>query len=285
MLLNNKQRNAKNARFVAEHWGKSLSDKKWYAIEDDDVCAEIRIYDVVGWPFIDADTFVSDLNRIKSNNITVAINSPGGDVFDGTAIYNALKNHPAKITTRIDGFAASIASIIALAGDDVQIASNAYFMIHNPWSFSMGDYRDLEKDADLLTRIANTLAEMYAAKTGKNMKEIRTAMDNETWYIGAEAEKFGFADKTIGEKESVTAKFNVEIFNHLPDNIKHENKTVKPTVRDIERVLTRDAGMTRAAARQLIAGGYNVKQDADAVRRDADTLEKSLNLLNNIIRT
>jgi len=286
MLLNAKHRNSKSAKFVADFWGKSLADKDWYAIKNHaDGSAEIRIYDVIGWPFIDADSFVSDLNRIQSSDITVAINSPGGDVFDGTAIYNALKSHPAKITTRVDGIAASMASIIALAGDTVEMASNAYYMIHNPWSFSMGDHRDLRKDADLLARIGVTLGEMYVKKTGKSSKEIQSAMDDETWYIGKEAEEFGFVDETIGEADQVVAKFDTGIFSHMPDNIHREDRrgvNDMPTEREIERVLTRDAGLTRAAARQLISNGYskNVTRDAD----DSAELTACVNALNATIK-
>ena len=113
-----------NAEAVAKYWGKSLREKKWYSMSDGDN-AEIMIYDVIGWPFVDAETFVNDLNNIKADHITVRINTPGGDVFDGTAIYNALINHDAHITTRVEGIAASMGSIIALAGDTVEVADKS----------------------------------------------------------------------------------------------------------------------------------------------------------------
>lgn len=287
MLLNAKHRNSRTARAVADHWDKSLSDREWYAISAmDDGDTEIRIYDIIGWPFIDADTFVRDLNRVESDHITVAINSPGGDVFDGTAIFNALRNHPANITTRIDGIAASMASIIALAGDTVQMASNAYFMIHNPWTMTWGDEHDLRKEADLLGRIGGNLAETYMDKTGKSLDDIRAAMDDETWFIGGqEAADFGFIDEITGEGDPVNARFNTGVFSHVPDQIKQQRKRGTenmPTERELERVLTRDAGLTRTAARLFMSGGYReiVKPGAD----DDAELVASTMALNETIR-
>jgi len=286
MLLNAKNRNGRTARAVADYWGKSLSNRDWYAVNStDNGGAEILIYDVIGWPFVDADTFVRDINRIESDHITVGINSPGGDVFDGTAIYNALRNHPAKITTRIDGLAASMASIIALAGDTVQMASNAYYMIHDPWTLSMGSADDLRKDAGLLDRIGGSLAEMYVEKTGKSVAEIKQAMEDETWYIGSEAESFGFVDETTGEGAPVSAKFDAGVFAHAPsDIIAQEKRGIDnmPTERELERLLTRDAGLTRSAARALIAGGYrsSIKPGAD----DDAKLMASITALNEKLR-
>lgn len=268
-MINMKHRNTRTAESVARFWGKSLADRDWYDIKaEDDGGTEIRIYDVIGWPFIDADNFVRDLNRVESDHITVAINSPGGDVFDGTAIFNALRNHPANITTRIDGLAASMASIIALAGDTVQMASNAYYMIHNPWTFTWGDEHELRKEADLLGRIGGTLAETYMIKTGKTAKEIQQAMDDESWYIGNEAADFGFVDEMIGDGEAISAKFDAGVFAHAPDQIKQQEKRGMdnmPSERELERVLTRDAGLTRTAARLFMSGGYReiVKPGAD----------------------
>jgi len=240
-------RNNRTAESVAKFWGKSLDDKEWYAIKNEGESAEIRIYDVIGWPFIDADTFVNELNRINAKEITVSINSPGGDVFDGTAIFNALNNHPAKIITRIDGIAASMASIIALSGDEIQINSNAYYMIHNAWSFAIGDYNDMRKEADLLEKITNTLATIYAEKTGIDLSEVRSMMDDETWLIGDELVDQGFAD-TVISNSSAKASFNLDMYDHAPKEISGGRKKSPPkNIRDLERGL-RDLGYSRAEA-------------------------------------
>ena len=110
-------RNPKNAAATARFWNKALDRADWYSIENRSKEAEIFIFDVVGYPFISAETFAKDLDKIKVSPIICRINSPGGDVFEGLAVASALKNHPSKIITRIEGIAASIASVIALAGD------------------------------------------------------------------------------------------------------------------------------------------------------------------------
>lgn len=261
-----KYRNDSSAKSIAAFWGKSLKDKDWYAIETKGDTTEIRIYDIIGWPFVDADTFVSDLSNIDSPNITVGINSPGGDVFDGTAIYNALKNHPAKITTRIDGIAASMASIIALAGDEIQIADNAYFMIHNPWSIAAGDYRDFKKESELLDKIGSTLALTYSNRTGISIDDVKALMDDETWIVGSELVEKGFAD-TVIEGKTAKASFDLGMYSNAPKDIKGEKeKHPVKTERELERVLTQDAGLTRSQAKAIIKSGFkpsNVTQDAD----------------------
>ena len=258
-------RNDKTAKSIASFWGKSLKDQDWYSVDTSAGQTEVLIYDVIGWPFVDANAFTRDFNKIQSKEITIGINSPGGDVFDGTAIYNTIENHPAKITTRIDGVAASMASIIALAGDEIQIASNAYYMMHNPWSMSLGDHRDFQKESVLLARITDTLANTYAGKTGIELSKIKSMMDDETWLIGKELVNQGFADKVIGESKT-KARFDLSMFAKTPETIKGESvKTPLKTEREFEQLLTRDAGFSRSQARAIINSGFKsvIKQDAN----------------------
>jgi ATP-dependent Clp protease, protease subunit len=252
-----KYRNSRTAACVATFWGKSQSNKDWYDINANASDAEIMIYDVIGWPFVDADTFVRDLNRLNVKDITVSINSPGGDVFDGTAIYNALKNHPANITTRIDGLAASMASIIALAGDRIEMAENAYYMIHNPWSFAIGDEYDMHKEAELLRKIGGTLAGTYAARTGATQEESKALMDAETWFTGTEAAESGFVDKAINTSP-VSASFELGMYANAPNKLKSTPRGYSnepPTEREFERLL-RESGFSRSQAAAIVSGGY-----------------------------
>lgn len=270
------KRNPVNARMVAGFWGKDLKeDNNWYAMNVVGDTAEIRIYDVIGWPFVDADMFLSELSKITQNKILVRINSPGGDVFDGNSIYNALKEHPAQITTRIEGIAASMASIIALAGDADKrlIAKSASYMIHNPWSFYAGDYRDAEKAADIMKRMAGNLAEIYAEVTGKEQTEVQALMDDETWFFGGDAVESGFLSGLSDKGAAPTAKFDLSMFAHAPE-------ATEPTKRDLERSLTQDAGLSRSQARQLLQGGFEslAKQDAG----NDDAVQAVNNLINKL---
>lgn len=252
----NKFRTEKAAKAISNFWGKPLKDSDWYSMDTSEGQTEILIYDVIGWPYVDANTFARDLSRIDSNEITIGINSPGGDLFDGTAIFNAIDKHPARITTRIDGVAASMASIIALAGDEIQIASNAYYMMHNPWSIAMGDYREFSEMGALLERFADNLAQTYSDKTGIDIAEARAMMDAETWIIGQELVDQGFADKVIGGKKAAAA-FDLSMYANAPKEItgKSAKKPIK-TEREFEQFLTQDAGLTRSQAKAVINSGF-----------------------------
>jgi ATP-dependent Clp protease, protease subunit len=170
----------------------------WFEIKNKtEESVDLYLYDVIGddWVGSDAATVVKQISAITSNQINLRINSPGGSVFDGFAIFNALHNHKATVTTYIDGLAASIASIIALAGDKVVMAENAMVMIHNPWTFSMGESKDLRKDADILDQLKESLITAYVNKTEQSREDIAAAMDNETWYSSEDAKKIGLVDE------------------------------------------------------------------------------------------
>lgn len=165
---------------------------------------EILIYDVVGQDFFGGGITARDIKAQLDSmgdveDITVRINSPGGDVFDGLAIFNLLSEHPAKISVKVDGYAASIASIIAMAGDSIDVAQNAMFMIHNPWTFAAGDAGEMRKQADVLDKVKDSLIGTYQTRVGFDEGELSALMDSETWYSADEAVKFGFADTVTGK--------------------------------------------------------------------------------------
>lgn len=273
--MNLKYRNRHNAEAVARYWGKSLDKPDWYKIEAkaESDAAEILIYDIVGWPFIEADTFVRDLSTISAKTITVRINSPGGDVFDGTAIFNALKNHPARIVTRIEGLAASIASIIALAGDEVQAHANTMFMIHNSWAVGIGDQHALRETADILAKIDSNILDVYYAKTGHGKKELKQMMNDETWFTAKEAEERGFVDTIIETQASAQARFDLSMFANVPEDMTARASGGRDlTQREIERAL-RDAGASRSFAKS-VAVGRSAGNDGD--QRDVESLKSSI---------
>ncbi len=201
----------------------------------EDQTADIYIYDEIGGWGISARRFTEDLISLGNlSHINLHIHSPGGEVFDGIAIYNQLKNHSATITVYIDGLVASMASVIAMVGDTVIMPKNAMMMIHKPWGVSWGDANDMREYADLLDKLENVLIPAYVAKTGKTTEEITAMLEQETWLDGDECVEHGFADKVIEPVKamaSLTSK-RIEEFSSMPSAIKNQitpKNTTKPT--------------------------------------------------------
>ncbi len=207
--------------------------RSWFEIKAaaDDDTTEILIYDYIGWYGVEAGDFAAELEKVTTPKITLRINSPGGSVFDGFAIFNLLRDHPATVTSKVDGIAASIASLIALAGETVEIPKTAFMMIHNPWAFVIGNAADMRAMADTLDKVASPLVGVYSEKTGKKPDEIRELLDAETWYTGEEAVEAGLADVLIdtssaaeGESETdagenaaaAAAAFDPSLFSNPP---------------------------------------------------------------------
>ncbi|WP_417536109.1 head maturation protease, ClpP-related [Methylophaga sp.] len=263
-------RSRAQARAVAAYWNKDLNDRDWYSVKaaDDDGKAEIRIYDVIGWPFVEAEQLLSELDNLQASNIKVRINSPGGSVFEGMAIYNAFADHKANITTQVDSLAASMASIIALAGNERLIYRNAQYMIHNPWTIMIGDHRDLYKEAEFLETIRDQLAEIYVNVSGKKLADIQQMMDEETWLTGAKAVEAGFMTKATTAGAG-NARFDLSMYDHPP-------QSNEPTKKDLERALTRDAGLTRTQALSVLQKGFDGLSTRDA--GENETLNAVLNL-------
>ena len=172
-----------------------MTNNTWYNMTaaEGETSAEISIYDAIGSFDVNAKQFVDELKDINAEVINLRINSPGGSVIDGNAMFNALQRHPAKVITHIDGLAASMASVIAMAGDEVHMADNALLMIHNPWTFSMGDADELRADADLLDKMSASILSSYG-RSQYEVDELKNLMDEETWFTAQEAFDAGFVD-------------------------------------------------------------------------------------------
>ena len=242
---------------------------KGYSISAKANEVDILLYDEIGFWGIQADAFIKDLNAVDAKIINLRINSPGGSVFDGTAIYNALKRHKAKIITHVDGLAASMASIIALAGSEVHMADNAFIMIHDPWSIAIGDAAVMRKEAEVLDKISDVMAKTYADKTGKSMEEIKQIMADETWFNATEAKEIGLVD-SLDEKQDAKASFDLSIFNRVPEELKNLSGET-PDKRSLEAAL-RDAGCSKKVAAAILSEGYGAIEQRDAV----DNSEKAL---------
>lgn len=201
---------------------------------------EIWLYDQIGASFwgdgITAKSFQKDLQAMgKVTGIDLRINSPGGDVFEGFAIYNQLAQHPATVNVYVDGVAASIASIIAMSGDKIAMAKNSMMMIHNPQGAAYGDEREMDRVKALLQQVKANLTTTYVDRTGNNAKDIENWMDEETWFTADTAVERGFADAVISE-QAVSACFDLSGFRNVPQFIKDRmrNATATPSL-DIRR--------------------------------------------------
>ncbi|MBY6265564.1 Clp protease ClpP [Azospirillum sp. 412522] len=164
----------------------------------------IGIMDVIGtdsWSGegVTAKRISGALRSIGTKPVTVSINSPGGDMFEGLAIYNLLREHPAEVTVKVMGLAASAASIVAMAGDRIEVGLGSFLMIHNAWGAVVGNRHDWRAAADVFEQYDAAMADIYAARTGQPVKEVAKMMDAETFMRASEAVDKGFADATFND--------------------------------------------------------------------------------------
>ena len=189
--------------------------RTFYQLKVKDDKAELYIYgDVTSEKWQDSDVTAMDiiqkLQSVTAKNIDVYINSYGGEVAQGIAIYNALKRHTAKVTTYVDGFACSIASVIAMAGDVRKMYSNSLLMIHNAWTFACGNVSELEKAAEDLKVINEATKKAYLEVVNISENELTAMLDAETWITAEKAVEMGFATEVIPEKKTEKASANAQ---------------------------------------------------------------------------
>jgi ATP-dependent Clp endopeptidase proteolytic subunit ClpP len=193
--------------------------KRWYEFRAQAKGAEIVIYDEIGAFGIPAKAFLDELKALGPvAELTVRINSPGGSVFDGVAIYNALKRHQARITVWIDGIAASIASMIAMAGDEVVMPENAMLVLHDPSGLVAGTASDMRAMAEALDKMAAAMIAAYCDKSGAGDEEIAALMAAETWLSAEEAVGLGMADR-VEQPVKMAAHFDLSRFRNLPPQL------------------------------------------------------------------
>lgn len=163
--------------------------------------SHVYMYDAIGgWWGIEAESFIKTLNDISETNIVLHINSPGGDVFDARAISTAIKQHSSNITAQIDGLCASAATYISAACNSVSMADGGFYMIHEGWTLAVGNKRDLNKTAELLQKVDDSILNDYERKTSVARDELKTWMEAETWFSAEEAKDHGFIDSIIDEE-------------------------------------------------------------------------------------
>lgn len=216
----------------------------------------INIFGVIGEDFWTGDGWtakrVSGLLRYigSDQDVTVNINSPGGDMFEGLAIYNLLREHRGTVTTQVLGVAASAASVVAVGGDEVKIARAGFFMIHNAWALIAGNRHQLRDFADTLEPFDKAMADIYSSRTGSDLEEMAELMDNETWIGGSDAVEQGFADSLLAS-----------------DEVGHDKSESASAAAQLDRALAK-TGMPRSERRRLL---NQIKTNTPSAVEDEDT--------------
>jgi ATP-dependent protease ClpP protease subunit len=230
----------------------------------------ISIYEVIGEDWWTGGGFTAKrmsgaLRTIGKADVVVNINSPGGDMFEGIAIYNLLREHPAKVTVNVMGIAASAASIIAMAGDEIIMGLGTFLMIHNAWGVVMGNRNDMREAADLFDSFDAALVDIYEARSDAKRSDIVKMMDAETFMGPSDAIKHGFADSV---SESLKA----------PDEPSNSMDKGLMARRQTEAALAR-AGFSRSDRTQMIASISGARDAAPPAARDAGTTEAAIRQL------
>ncbi|MDW8798688.1 Clp protease ClpP [Staphylococcus xylosus] len=234
---------------------------------------EIYIYgDIVSSKWDETDVtavdFKNELNQLGDvSEIDVHVNSAGGNVFEGHAIYNMLKMHKAKVNIYVDALAASIASVIAMSGDTIFMHKNSFMMIHNSWIMTLGNSKDLRQTADLLDKTDQSSNNAYLDKaTNLSEEELKQLLEAETWLTADEALEKGLADEILGASEIAASisKDSYQMFKHVPENIEKDVDKIT-TVSDIQEdntVETPQETMTRVE-----------KESREIIKQNAENLK------------
>lgn len=262
----------------------------WYNLKAAaDKTPVLSIFDDIGAYGVSAKSFLNDLRTVTTDEVDVEINSPGGDVFAGLAIYNGLRASGKKINVKVLGLAASAASLVAMAGDTIEMPENAFMMIHNPWGFAMGGADEMRNTADVLDKIGTGLVSTYAKRTGKTDQEITALLDAETWMTAQEAVDAGFAT-SVTPALAVKASYSED---RLPENVRLAFKAqatapVEPAPTAPAEAPAPVFGETLASQAQAIAnaaglGQYAALWGADPALRNAEQVTARAELAREVL--
>lgn len=242
--------------------------------------AEILLYDAIGREGVSSKKFINDLASLKGERVTVRVNSPGGDVFEGLAIYNALKGHDGAVRVVVDALAASAASLVTMAGSEILMAKNAMMMIHDPFTLTIGAADDHRRQADLLDQVAEPLVMAYAEQTGASQGRLREMMQAETWMDAPTALRLGFVNEVVSpeNRPEVAAAFDLSVYNRVPEGLQTVPVESKPksdrtsgqvSQADIEKHLRQKLGLPKAAARRAAHGAWRELSDDHSLKSQA----------------
>ena len=253
--------------------------REWFRFENAATSedeADIYIFDEITDPLtadwgygISAAGFVKALVELKGKILNVHINSPGGSVFEGLAIYNSLRSHDAQVNVIVDGIAASVASVIAMSGDTVTMAPHSMMMIHDAWGITIGNAADHEQQAKVLNKISDDIAAVYHER-GDSRVNWRAKMRDETWLSDEDAVSLGLADRIDTAASAASNKFDLSRFRNAPPDLAAVAEAEPmPTKREIEQAL-RDAGLSARAAKAFVSEGWRALDARDEPESDAD---------------
>jgi ATP-dependent Clp endopeptidase proteolytic subunit ClpP len=239
---------------------------------------------------VDAKSFIDDVKNLpKDTSVLLRINSPGGSVIDGLAIYDAISRLPQKVTSRIEGIAASMASVIALAADEVIMSENSLYMIHNVWGGEVGESDDLRKAADLMDKMGERLVNIYVSKSGQSEEQIRAWMDEETWFNSSEAVEAGFIN-SVESPIKMAAKFDINKYDYknkslvtnLFNNQKKENQMEKE-FENLKSFISEMFNKTSEAKEVKILDNKEVSSKMSAIEESIEESAKAIVELNGSI--
>ncbi|WP_107951359.1 head maturation protease, ClpP-related [Lysinibacillus parviboronicapiens] len=215
------QANKRRRRFKNSQYEDLIPEiPKNFAIEvnEDNDETVLTIYGDIGESFWYESTSANDIDRalkeVKTSNITIRLNSPGGDAFDGIAIYNRLKDHKAKVKIIVDGWACSAASIMAMAADELIMNTGAMIMVHEAWTIAIGSKTEMQKTIDMMAKLDESLLDIYMTKAQITRDEMKQFVINETWFTADEAVAIGFATATEDTKDEEADKANAEAYKN-----------------------------------------------------------------------
>lgn len=227
----------------------------------------IDVNDVIGGWGINARSFRETLKGVKTGTINLRVNSPGGLVFDGIAMYNdllAFRKAGGKVNVEVTGLAASAASLLVMAGNTIAIADNAFLMIHNAWVGVIGNKAELNKQSEVLAKIDAALARTYSARSGMAPDEVAQMMDDETWMDAEKAVDLGFADKTLAAAKAALS-FDLSAYVNVPAVLETSAKVaadeVQPQAEDLSQLVN--------GIRQLTASVKGFLNDASTPTHQA----------------
>ena len=249
--------------------------KSWYEIKNKgNECLDISLHDEIGLWGVSASDFIKEINLHKDvKSINLSIHSPGGNMLDGFAIYNALIAHSAKVYAKVTGIAASAASMVLMSGDVISMPEDAFIMIHNPSGIVWGDSDEMRDYADLMDKLRDSAVNIYSKKTGLDSNEIIKMLDAETWMNGNDALEMGFVD-TLTDAVDVAAKASIfnKYFKSMPIE-SNDGIEVIGNIKEFERYLRDSGSFSRTAATKLVSRAKVIFQSESDELPDADYRE------------